>query len=259
MCEIFFNNSVRWVLAWLVLIAPMGCGSSDRGQPQVASRPATFVWAWRRAEDLRFLDPADTGAAVWIATVRLAGDRIRVEAREWPILLPTGIHTEAVVRIESALDDPMTGSIEPAERIAEAIDQVARGSGFRDLQIDFDARLSERQLYRELLEALRARRGDRRLSMTGLVSWCSEDWLDSLPVDEVVPMLFRLGPQSPEVRRSLERGGFRSERCGTALGVSNDEPIPRLGKPTTLYLFHDVPWTGADFAADLERARRALQ
>lgn len=63
---------------------------------------------------------------------------------------------------------------------------------------------------------------DTRLSITALASWTLFDnWLDSLPVDEAVPMLFRTGADGENVRRYLRSGGdVRAELARRRLGVS---------------------------------------
>src|SRR5258705_11788686 len=63
-------------------------------------------------------------------------------------------------------------------------------------QMDFDEKGSERPPNRQLLHRVRERPGlSVPLSMTALASWCAGDrWLEDLPIDEAVAMLFRLGP-----------------------------------------------------------------
>jgi len=54
------------------------------------------------------------------------------------------------------------------------------------LQIDFDARRSQRAFYAAILRDLRRRMPpDLPLSIAALASWCSsDDWLGSLPINE---------------------------------------------------------------------------
>ena len=65
----------------------------------------------------------------------------------------------------------------------------------RGLQVDFDATVSERAFYADVMRQVRARlpAGD-RLEMTALVSWYSQNdgWMHGLPVDAAVPMDFAL-------------------------------------------------------------------
>src|SRR5262249_59556332 len=64
------------------------------------------------------------------------------------------------------------------------------------VQVDFDAVESERPFYRDLLTRLRPKLPPTTsLSIPALASWCAADaWLDGLPIDEAVPLLFRISP-----------------------------------------------------------------
>ena len=100
----------------------------------------------------------------------------------------------AVTRIEA----PGDVAAADVQAIARAIADRARLPMVSALQIDFDARLSQREMYRQLLHDVRgAMPQGMPLSMTALASWrLDDDWLDELPVDEAVPMLFRMGRAS---------------------------------------------------------------
>jgi hypothetical protein len=65
-----------------------------------------------------------------------------------------------------------------------------------------------------------------------------------LPVDEAVPMLFRMGVDDDAVRQHLAAGrGFGPDLCRTSLGLSTDEPKPKLPAVRRRYVFHPEPWT----------------
>ena len=96
------------------------------------------------------------------------------------------------------------------------------------------------------------------LSMTALASWCdSETWLDRAPVDEIVPMLFRMQKGDPAIRRRLAQGkDFRHAKCRTALGISTDTPLARAPAGRRVYLFDPQRWTPTEFGAVRERVAR---
>jgi hypothetical protein len=90
------------------------------------------------------------------------------------------------------------------------------------------------------------------LSMTALASWCSYDagWIDNLPVDEAVPMLFRM---EPDRRRIAEAGGLaavdhvrdfaiREPLCAGSVGISTTEAWPRTAG-LRVYVFPDRGWS----------------
>jgi len=122
--------------------------------------------------------------------------------------------------------------------------------GAREMQIDFDAAVSQRRLYAALLEGVRAAIPRwMPLSVTALSSWCSDpDWLDSLPVNEAVPMLFRMGPDAGAVRRQVgRREPFAALRCRTSVGLSTDEPVALSRAGRRVYLFHPLAWSRGAF------------
>ena len=117
------------------------------------------------------------------------------------------------------------------------------------IQIDFEADASERPFYRHLLIELRHRLpSDLALSITALASWCmGDDWIEGLPVDEAVPMLYRMGPDRSTVLNHLQNGGnFRARLCRESAGISTDEPISGLG-PRRYYIFRPRAWCQSAF------------
>jgi len=119
----------------------------------------------------------------------------------------------------------------------------------KGLQIDFEAMPRERDFYAKLLAAFRAAHPDTPLSMTALVSWCGDrSWIDGLPVDEAVPMCFRMGPGGDEIRDRLRRGrDFGPTLTRTSLGLSMDEPWqsipPAWRNARRTYVFGPGTWT----------------
>jgi hypothetical protein len=87
-----------------------------------------------------------------------------------------------------------------------------------------------------------------RLSVTALAHWCTQgDWLDRLPVDEVVPMLYRLGAHADEWRRRFAQGDAGlARRCqGPALGFATNDPPPPalLARAARPYWFDEAAWS----------------
>ena len=107
------------------------------------------------------------------------------------------------------------------------------------LQIDFDARASERRFYKSLLEKVH-RSLELPLQVTALASWCEADnWIDSDTVSEAIPMFFRMG-------RNESKDMPVKPVCRQATGVSTDEAWP-AHHPGRLYVFNPKPWTLADY------------
>lgn len=245
------RSATALIVIALALLATGSNGSAN--MPRRSPIPDLVLWAWERPEDLSFIDPAEVGVAFLAETIRFAGERIEARPRLQPLVAPPGTALVAVVRIETRATPDGALTLTQREEVATRLLATARRPGIVALQIDFDARLSERSWYRALLADVRAGLPPSMpLSMTALASWCLfDDWLADAPVDEVVPMAFRMGADTERVRRALaRRGGFRSSACRAAIGLATDEPRPALAPAARVYLFHPGrSWNQAAFVA----------
>jgi hypothetical protein len=204
----------------------------------VQPRPEVVLWVWERPEDLSRAGP-DVRFAVLAKSIELDGSSMRVRPRMQPVELPAGADATSVVRIDA------TGEFSPSPALVRDVArQIANDA--RPLQVDFDARVSERAFYRDVLHEVRRIVGTgRRVSITALASWCLGDpWIRELPIDEAVPMIFQMGPDDAAVRAHLASGGdFSLPVCRTSVGLSLDEPVFRVPRARTLYFFSPKPWT----------------
>lgn len=240
----------------LVICLPVLLASfCSRRTAPLQTLPPVILWAWERPEDLSFIDPHTTGVAYLAKTIDLRGDLMTVRPRLQPLQLAPGTRVVAVVRIES---DAKQGGFVPnkVKQIGKEIADLADRATV--VQIDYDAIVPERRFYRQILEEVRRQLpAETALSMTALASWCAgDDWLGDLPVDEAVPMLFRLGVDQRQFQWRLETGrAFESRMCQNAAGVSTDEPVtpPAVDR---LYIFNPKPWTKDSFAAAMETYRK---
>jgi hypothetical protein len=216
-----------------------------------AGLPRVVLWAWERPDDLRGL-PRGVGVAFLAQTITISGHSHIVSRRRQSLRVDEGTPMIAVTRLEAS------GDIDAADvpGIARAIADRGRLPMVTAVQVDFDARASERELYRRLLHELRAvLPPGMPLSMTALASWCmDDDWLDELPVDEAVPMLFRMGPASAQVRADWSRR-TPAPKCRGSVGLSLDEAKPPVRRGTRVYLFNPAAWAPATVSAALETTR----
>ena len=240
---------------WAALLAPLCAlnGATPRRPPSLSARmralPRLTLWAWERREDLRSIDPRTTAVAYLDRTILLEGRGSTTIPRRQPLLLPADDHLTRipVVRIETGPVAQLND--ETAEMTAQRIVEAARKS-LPALQIDFDARLSERAWYRSVLEYTRQKLpSDVPLSMTALASWCSYDgsWLHGVPVDEVVPMLFRMEPDrrkfAPNERPAIPQPfAIREPLCMGSVGIATREAWPRSLTGRRVYIFPDRGW-----------------
>lgn len=215
--------------------------ASCRTEPGPAATPAEgpppVLWAWERPEDFSFLAPGEARVAVLFATISLSGDRVEIYGRRQPLVLPPLLRPIPVVRIETRSPSLDAGQ---RQRLVEELARRADPASRPALQIDFDARLSERTFYRQLLDELAARLGpEAPLSITALASWCLDDrWLEGAPITEAVPMLFDMGPETDAVRARLLNGSDLLEPlCRHSYGLALYDPWPPRRTGRTLYWF----------------------
>jgi hypothetical protein len=173
--------------------------------------------------------------------------------------LKPGSYRLPVVRIETDRNDPPDLSADQSRGAVQEVAARLRQLSASGVQIDFDATRSQRRFYSRFLVELRAALGERvPISITALASWCaSEPWFDDLPIDEAVPMLFRMGPDGAEIEALWQgRSDFRSRLCRQSLGLATDEPWPEPRPVRRLYVFSPRPWTPASVAEVLTRGVR---
>jgi hypothetical protein len=241
--------AARLILALaLALVLP---SFDARPASRAAGLPGLVLWAWERPVDLRALPPG-IGVAFLAQTITASAGATVVSPRRQPLLVAAAAPLIAVTRIETPAGEPHPGEV---DAIARAIAATASLPRVIAIQIDFDAVASQRPMYRRLLHAVRrALPPALPLSITALASWCMQDtWLDDLPIDEAVPMLFRMGPGEEPLRKTAV-ARLQAPACAGAVGMSLDEPLPSATQRRRVYVFNPQPWTDATIAAARRRA-----
>jgi Protein of unknown function (DUF3142) len=208
---------------------------------RLSAFPRLTVWAWERREDLRTLD-THTFALAYLDQTLTLGLNVTAQPRRDPVAFPASATRIAVVRIEA----PRTAALDAENRrqAVAALLTTAREPGIAALQIDFDATVSQRAFYRALLADLRRQMPPNLpLSITALVSWCSWDsWLRDLPVDEAVPMFFRMEPDHRRAAPSADDFRIREPLCQSSAGISTTESWPSNLAGKRVYIFSDRGW-----------------
>jgi hypothetical protein len=217
--------------------------------PRMRGEPTLMLWAWETPEDLRELDVSRAGVA-YLSRELLLGSKLEVRSRHQRLLLPSSVFLMPVVRIETTPAFQWRDADIPA--IATQIAEAAKEPNTRALQVDFDARASERPYYSALLRNLRGQLPPEiTLSITALTSWCRRgSWLHGLPIDEAVPMFFRMG--GPAVMRASAPRSFtdiEEPLCTGSVGVATDESWPPLDARQRVYVFRAGSWRTEDLAS----------
>lgn len=228
-----------FLLLPVILLAPV---QGVQVSKAFARFPRLILWAWQMPERLEFIDPARISVAYLDQTIYVR-NRVVSEPRLQPMRVSPGTQVIAVVRIEMP-ESAGRDSEEIRRQVVEALLRSANRKGVVALQVDFDAVKSQREFYRDVLMRLRRQmpRG-MPLSITSLASWCGfDDWIHDLPVDEAVPMMFRMGREGVLFYRS-GTAVLSEPLCRGSVGASTDEPWPQAARGKRLYVFGSRPWT----------------
>jgi hypothetical protein len=198
------------------------------------------------------------GVAYLATTLFLRHDTVVMRPRLQPLYVPPDTVLIPVVRLETDRFAPPTLSAAQRARVVTAIAELGRTTTPPAIQIDFDARRSERDFYRAVLQHLRqALPHNVAISITALASWClGDNWLTDLPIDEAVAMLFRLGADRQRIQRHLRSGGaIRCAAPQSSLGIATDEPLPLFPAAKRVYIFHPQAWSSTAVHTALEEVK----
>ncbi len=234
----------------------------------VTAHPKLSVWAWERDEDLSYIDPATVKVSYFAGTIYLRGASVSFRPRTQKLKVPPGTQTIPVFRIESLRAGGAEGAVPPGPPQSVAARFVAQTVATRlkelastdNVQIDYDALEDERPFYRNLLRELRRQLPNKtRISITALASWLLCDrWLRDGDADEVIAMIFNIGPDRKKVLQTVKKQPLDSgTKAVVSIGISANESDTnetifnaKLQRQTdTLYVFSSRPWTKERFLA----------
>ena len=186
----------------------------------------------------------------------LDGSRLHVERRRQPLRVSPTTPLIAVTRLEHRPQGTSAGN-PSATDAATLIARTTLLPRVKGVQVDYDATVSERPFYQAVLDSLRNQLGPAvPISNTALASWCVGDrWLEDLPIDEAVPMLFRMGPTNSPFVAIAATPRSASRACRSAVGVSLDERLALDPAGRRVYVFSPRVWTAAHLAAAAEIRR----
>jgi hypothetical protein len=134
--------------------------------------PPLVLWAWDRDDDLSFIDHRDTAVAYLAATVILRGETVFLTPRHNPLVPPKGTRLVVVAHVEVDRHEPPVVSDAQARDFAATLAALRENLPGEFLQIDFEAKSSQRDFFVKAVAALRQRLPNAVLSATALTSWC---------------------------------------------------------------------------------------
>jgi hypothetical protein len=239
----------------LLLIFLVGDQNISARARMPVDMPRLVLWAWDRDDDLSFIDHRDTAVAYLAATVILRGETVLLTPRGNRLIPPQGTRLVAVAHVESDRHEPPVLSDAQARDFVDTLAALHDNLPGEFFQVDFEAKSSQRAFFVSAVAALRRRLPGATLSATALSSWClNERWIETLAVDEVVPMFFRIGPDRRRIRSYFVNGGdFRAANCRTSIGVATDELPDALPPDRRIYAFSPGRWKAEKY--DTLRAR----
>jgi len=211
------------------------------------------IWVWERSENLYFLKDKKVSFAYLSGTVTKTNENLVYYSRQQPLRIPDNRKTIAVVRIEEKSDNHKFEDNDLDKISNYIVKSCTEKDSNISCQIDFDATESQIGFYKNLVINVREKLPkEMKLSLTALVSWCTnnESWFKDLPIDEVVPMFFRLGKDQNIYWQRIKEGKLDiSNVCQKAIGIATDEPMPNkiYMKNKPIYIFNNKYWTSKDW------------
>jgi len=214
---------------------------------------SVILWVWERPENLYFLKEKNVTFAYLSGTVTKTNDGLVYYPRRQPLRIPDNSQTIAVIRIEDKSDKHEFYD-KDKESISDYIVKSCQEKSNLSCQIDFDAVESQIDFYKRLIIDVREKLPKEiKLSITSLVSWCTSGtpWFDGLPIDEIVPMFFRLGRDENLYWQKIEQGSLKLDiSCQKSVGIAADESLPNKiyleNKP--IYIFNNKYWSPSNWA-----------
>jgi hypothetical protein len=208
-----------------------------------------ILWTWNRVDDLSFVEPHIAKIAALAATFKITPQYFKIEPRLNRFVTPQEGYKTAVFRLE--IDQKVSVNNKMIQTIIENIHGMSKDA--EEIQIDFDATVSQRKLYKEILEHLNVKTSDQKVSMTALASWCVHDnWIDELPISHAVPMLYNMGRDGELIKRAFSQfEGWRALKCRGHIGISLSElsniPHKINLNDYEVHIFNSRPWTLQDY------------
>lgn len=210
--------------------------------------PTIVLWSWQVSDDLSFIDPNNTAVAPLLATIQVdCFSRLTIQPRINHLITPKNTILIPVFRLRIAptlLDDDVV------KQIVNVILSMSKQSQL--IQLDWDVKYSQRTLYKNIIERLT--QNLRKIALATLASNCTCDkWLESLPIEYAVPMLYRGGRDESRdfamttIKEVFKRTGrWRIKKCRNNVGlIVNDE----IYKPQNhrLFVFNKLRWNKSTY------------
>jgi hypothetical protein len=232
------------IIVVLSAAALLGIVSSVHSHP--APAPENIVWLWDGATP----PAATTNVALVVEHLWLKNTTLLYRRRATSPVLAKGTRVTPVVHVEVDVLNPPPPPYQYREKIIDSVLNAAASSTSGWVQLDYEAPPSHQAFYKDLVHEIKQRLpSGMKLSVTTLAWWCSAgNRLDDLDADEVVPMFFKMGKDSAQIKRILRdnpqalNAACQGKSAGFAL---QERPEPEvIRRYSRTYWFDYQGWKG---------------
>lgn len=204
-----------------------------------------IAWVW---DESAVPDWSMQHVAVVVQHILLREQAVLQRPRASSPYLEPNTRVTPVVHVQISSQRPPDDITQSRALILKAMQYAARMSTSGWVQLDMEARPSQRIFFQALVREIRATLpAEMKLSVTALAWWCrSDQWINDLAADEIVPMFFRMGKDATAMRAMLEANPERLHpkcRAGVA-GFSPQESFSAdiLNRYAKTYWFDNQRW-----------------
>jgi hypothetical protein len=260
---IYFRKSKKiFLISGLIIFFVLILGLFSFGYLKFNYFPKIIIWAWERPENLLFIKDKNIGVAFYVGTIIFSDSETTFQPRLQPLAINPKPPLMAVIRMINKESSQLSN-----DQLLKAVDWIIKICSQKNIsgcQIDFDVKSSEINFYEKLIfETRNNLPKSMPLSITTLASWCHlGSWLDHLPINEAVPMFYRLGPDEYLIKHGLVGESFmKAKNCQKAIGISIDEPLPQSKylKNRRIYIYNPNSWTFEDFSNIMKEIKEKLK
>lgn len=211
------------------------------------SQEKPVLWVWDRSDDLSQLDLAfakDYQVAPLLGTIHILANGLKVEDRHHPFLAPIQQEKMGVVRIDTPKMQVLSLHKDLIDPLVLIITSYEYRFKLNHIQLDFDAKLSERKFYNLLLRELRTQLNAKtKLSITAIASWFTDRWWRDSVVDEIVFMFYPLQNGELNFYQNLlwNHSQFEAKQK-ISVAFSVQQPMERPAKAHRVFWFNHRAW-----------------
>ncbi len=202
-----------------------------------------YLWTWERSDDLSFASSEQTVAPL-IATLIQVGNDVSFKPRRNPFKTRLGAKILPVFRLEAY----KTQSLNVAA-CTQYLLGVIKSNNYHEIQLDFDAKKSQRSAYKELIDSLKKQMPNLKISITALASWCVDDgWIETLDIEYAVPMLYRMGDDAHKIMHSFSSTlAWPVKKCQNNVAFEVQGTFIKPTRNAKVFLFNNKAWSEKDW------------